>query len=388
MVAPRLGVGKSDPVSYVCECGSKDGLVLLFYRYFANSPALPGGTPSVEATKELTKWHEETTKRLSISGKIRIAQEGFNVTVGGTKEAIESYISACIHHWSFKGLQLSTPEEQKAFFKPSSGCSCVFQPAIASVRLCAEITPLGITNYAPSSWDSVEELLPEEFHRRCLEEDVELLDFRNHYESRIGYFVDASGKQAVLPQIRRFSQLPRLLKNGGSTGKKQVLTYCTGGIRCEKATRWMAERDQRKICTLKGGIQAYLDWMEVEIDAGRMKEEDSLFRGKNYVFDARGTVGLPGAQPVSQCHICASPEDRLSKCSTDGCHLVLVVCEDCDEDVRCCEDCRTKDNKEMCMCEQARESKLWVNEEAKPKTQGWRKARRKEFDIQYKVVET
>ncbi|KAL1296884.1 hypothetical protein AAFC00_004499 [Neodothiora populina] len=407
MTTRRLEQGTSDPISYECTCPAREqgsgGKVLLFYRYFANQPAIP--TPTSEQVEELASWHRAITSRLEITGKIRVAVEGFNVTVGGTDFAIEEYISACTTHWSFARLALSSEEERKAFFKPSPGCACVFNPATdASVRVCAEITPLGITNYAPLSWQVVAELAPAEFHRRCYEENIELLDLRNHYESRIGYFVDPRTRSpAVRPQIRRFSQFPRYYKaaylrdsptpTGEGESQRQILTYCTGGIRCEKATRWMAERDDatvgvnRQICTLRGGIAAYLDWVDEEIAAGRMTADDSLFKGKNYVFDARGAMSLDEAShdPVSQCHVCGKAEDRLSKCRTSRCHLVLVVCADCEEkDPTCCESCRegsaavdgTTKAREMCECEKQREYSLWGPELPKlPKMQTSRRAK-------------
>lgn len=391
MVTSRFDIGVSDPVSYDCDCSARHsggGFVLLFYRYFANSPNLPHShLPTVGEVDQLAAWHKSITLCLEITGKIRVASEGFNVTVGGTKAAIEEYINVCVDHWSFAGLDLSSFLKRKAFFKPSPGCACVFKPATTcSIRVCAEITPLGITNYTPKNWDVVEELAPEEFHRRCKEEKIVIWDLRNHYESRIGFFVDGCGQEAFMPQIRRFSQFPQLVKSGRLTGpsineNKQVLTYCTGGIRCEKATRWIAEQDPgKRICTLRGGIQAYLDWMDGEIEAGRKGAADSLFRGRNYVFDSRGSLALQkvsAAAPVARCHVCQQPEDRLGKCVSKGCHLVLVVCETCEANgPRCCESCMNMDTdraesiekdtpRAMCDCERQRELKLWGEEHPK-----------------------
>ncbi|KAG4432678.1 hypothetical protein IFR05_011827 [Cadophora sp. M221] len=429
MKEPRLPTGSSDPVAFTCTCAASQsggGLVLLFYRYFDASPSLPTPNQNLrDDTSSLAGFHTATTQGLSIGGKIRIANEGFNITVGGTKIAIAKYMQECMFHWSFSGLDLSTHEKQNQFFKPTpGGCACVFGGSPARVRVTSEITPMGVTNYIPARWDQIESLSPEEFHERCHSDpDTTLLDIRNHYESRIGYFVDPkSGEAALRPAIRRFSQWPQYVKRqmsgpGASktSGSRQFMTYCTGGIRCEKGARFLQENMEKnegdRVCTLKGGIAAYLTWMDEEIASGKKCTKDTLFQGRNYVFDARGSTGLdsaPGTEPVSTCHMCQNSCDRLSKCRSKNCHLVLVVCESCElGDPRCCQSCEDFDRqassrdsetekakpRPICTCEKEREAQLWgADEERKPKTQGWRKAKRKTQDvnginIQFKTVD-
>jgi predicted sulfurtransferase len=345
-----LPQGSSDPLSYTCTCpcsiSTPNGQVLLFYRYFSSPPSLP--TSVTDFTNDptiLSSFHSTLTDKLDLGGKIRIAKEGFNVTVGGASKAIEDYMEECMKHWSFTGLEkeLDTDEKRRAFFKPTPGCACVFGGAPASVRVCGEITPMGITNYLPKDWDIVQSLSPAEFHGRCWEAGGKkvLVDVRNHYESRIGYFVDPlTGTPALRPAVRRFGQWPQFVKahlpqlqtqdhqspngNEGSKGT-QYMTYCTGGIRCEKGARFLAENlppsGRNTVCTLKGGIQAYLMWMDVEIAAGRKTASESLFKGRNYVFDARGSTGLDGdGDKVAKCHVCGKAEDRLSKCQSSRCH--------------------------------------------------------------------
>lgn len=386
-------VSKSDPVSYACTC-SHPGSVLLFYRYFANTPQLPSDLSSHASNpEEQADFHLEACTQNGLTGKIRVSKEGFNVTVAGSHAGIEGYIAACLSHWSFSALDLSSRGNQDAFFKPTPGCSCVFTSL--SVRATAEITPLGVTNYSPATWSAVVPLSPAEFHQKCLEEHVKLIDVRNHYESKIGYFVSLKGGEAIKPPVRRFSQFPQWVKEHGAEitgdrdGEKPLLTYCTGGIRCEKGVRWMEENlpaSNRPIHTLDGGIASYITWMEKEIKGGRKRPEDSLFKGQNYVFDARGSMGIEGAEPVSKCHNCGTKTARLGKCGTkDACHLVLVICEECKTsgiDVRCCDDCLEMSKEQvtevgprrMCACEQERERALWGDGRVKKaKTQGWKK---------------
>ena len=434
----RLEKGESDPITYKCTCPASfvGGTVLLFYRYWANKPELPEQAKNKIADLEsLAAWHREQTERLNLTGKIRVAKEGYNVTVAGTIDEISQYTKACGAHWSFAGLPLTTSSDFQQFFKPTPGCACVFGPSkTASVRITAEITPMGIEGYTPSDWSTIEVLAPAEFHRRCHEEKALLMDVRNVYESRIGYFVNPrTGKPALRPPIRRFSQWPiymrrrwmeveeqlddgRLFTEGGGVEdrdeKDQIMTYCTGGIRCEKATRWMQEMIEvqggRKVCTLQGGIAAYLAWMDEEIRQGRREASESLFKGRNYVFDARGSTGLnigESTDLVSRCYICGELTANLTKCGSVGCHLILVVCPTCeDKQPRCCADCdwmnmkgiRSEGDKPrpMCGCEREREKELWGEAPRRlSKAQGWKKAKRKveivpdRINIPIKVIE-
>lgn len=386
MKSPPLSPGASSPVSYTCTCPSPTpGLVLLFYRYFTSPPALPLPCPPPPST--LSTFHSALARSLHLAGKIRVSAEGFNVTVAGPRAAVHAYITACGAHWSFAGLPLSTPAAREAFFKPSPGCACVFG-GVLSVRETHEITPMGVTGYVPA-WDAVRRLSPAEFHARCWSAGSRVLvDVRNHYESRIGYFVDPrSGEPARRPGIRRFAQWPAWVRRwvreegaadgeGNGEGEREILAYCTGGIRCEKATRWMVERggvrEGDRVAALEGGIAGYLMWMDEEIREGRKTPEDSLFKGRNYVFDARGSTGLEGGSgmPVANCHACGVPEDRLSKCRSEGCHLDLVVCSSCEAgDPRCCQNCKELDTasgesgydgpRPICLCEMERETQLW-----------------------------
>ncbi|PQE30028.1 Thiosulfate sulfurtransferase rhodanese-like protein [Rutstroemia sp. NJR-2017a WRK4] len=235
----------SDPITYTCTCSAslppddpshEPGLVLLFYRYFTSPPALPPPYSSIttptpsDPTPQYTphslhSFHKSTCEILALTGKLRISKEGFNITVAGSVSSINRYIAACISHWSFAGLSLSPDDTEgvNEFFKPTPGCACVFSQL--NIRVTDEITPLGLTNYAPKNWDSVVYLNPEEFHNAIVasnSKDVEgkeggenqtlLLDIRNHYESRIGYFSPSPSQNTqiptIKPQIRRFSQFP------------------------------------------------------------------------------------------------------------------------------------------------------------------------------------
>jgi predicted sulfurtransferase len=378
----------SDPVSYTCSCPARGegGAILLFYRYWENTPNLPSEHASkAKDPNALAEFHKSLSLQLDLGGKFRIAGEGFNITLGGTTTSIAAYIDQCRNHWSFAAIDLSTDEACNAYFKPTAGCACAFGRK-AVIKVTAEITPLGITNYSPASWSKVISLSPQDFHSLCEEGSVPLIDVRNHYESRIGYFTTGDGQIAVRPAVRRFSQWPgyvvkHVLGNDVYSQPTGIATYCTGGIRCEKGARWMQEKlaaegvlGDSPIYTLQGGIVAYQAWMQKEVETGRKRPEDSFFKGKNYVFDARGAIqsATDTQEKVSKCHACGEAEDRLGKCEGTQCHLVLVVCEQCEiSGVWCCDDCRYTDMlhqqkeevaskvRRLCQCESDREKSLW-----------------------------
>lgn len=189
--------GSSDPLSYTCTCpastSQEGGLILLFYRYFTQPPALPTSHYNLSLNPiDLASYHSKLTGKYHLGGKIRVATEGFNITVGGTTSLIEAYISELIQHWSFDGLDLNSREERERFFKPSPGCGCAFGGE-AKVNVKEEITPLGVSGYVPQDWSVVKSLEPWEWQEMFLKENGRLedergerllIDVRNHYGER------------------------------------------------------------------------------------------------------------------------------------------------------------------------------------------------------------
>ena len=193
----------------------------------------------------------------------------------------------------------------------------------------------------------VQFLAPSEFHQKLLQEqDALVLDVRNYYESQMGHF-----QGATLPPIRKFSSLPKIIKSltNESAGKKTVLTYCTGGIRCEMAARMIHEVGDVDVCVLEGGIHNYLEWT-------KKTNSKSLFLGSNYVFDARRIVAT-NTTMVSTCRNCAQKCNDYTKCAKSNCHLIVPCCEGCRQaGVKCCGDCK---GDSQCSCENERRRKLF-----------------------------
>ncbi|KAJ3271716.1 thiosulfate sulfurtransferase (rhodanese)-like domain-containing protein 2 [Terramyces sp. JEL0728] len=350
----RCAKGKSDPISLNCDCHS-NGTVLLYYNY-----------TTVDAPKLAQEWKSLGT-RLGLSGKIRLGSEGYNITVAGSTAACDEWIKYFMTPEILPGIDRIGDKLDEfiiKFFKPSKGCVHVFDGL--SVKIVEEICPLGIPseqlpkipctsekvidyilNPKVIELGSVISLPPAEYHQELLNinDDCLILDTRNYYESKIGIF-----KDAIAPAIRKFSSLPQYIqKNKNVYKNKKILTYCTGGIRCEKASRFIQAETGSQVVMLEGGIHNYLEW-------AAHTNTESLFHGVNYVFDARQSLG-ESKHLISNCQICRAPCGNYKKCTGQNCHLLITCCAGCATDgLYCCSDC--KDHKKICACEQKRREGL------------------------------
>lgn len=227
-----------------------------------------------------------------------------------------------------------------------------------SIKIVDEICPFNLNPNTPTiTVDDVHILSPSQFHEALLkrsEDDTTLLlDTRNYYESKIGHF-----QHAILPPIRKFSALPAYLDTNRHIFKPNhhLLTYCTGGIRCAKSNTFISAQLNIKVSMLDGGIHNYLEWI-------KQTGNKSLFLGRNYVFDARVSLGLEDNSIVSECVYCQVLEDKgYVKCFGLECHLFVVCCERCNDDnegkVFCCLSCKSGNLKKgFCGCEVERRIK-------------------------------
>ncbi|XP_062502945.1 thiosulfate sulfurtransferase/rhodanese-like domain-containing protein 2 isoform X2 [Corticium candelabrum] len=238
------------------------GFVVLFYKY-----------TSIPVPQTVASWQKTLCERLNLTGKVRVALEGINATVGGSMQAIIEYVSKVISHPFPHQISL---EDVKTSPGGAESFPCL------KVSVCREIVPIGLTSCAFSFANVGERLSPDKFHEQVSKardsqpSDVLLLDCRNYYESRIGRFVGA-----VAPDIRKFSYFPEFVEqNRGVFKDKCVYMYCTGGIRCEKASAYLKSKGVcRDVFQLSGGIHKYLE-----------QYPDGFFQGKLYVFDERKTI--------------------------------------------------------------------------------------------------
>nr|XP_032809687.1 thiosulfate sulfurtransferase/rhodanese-like domain-containing protein 2 isoform X2 [Petromyzon marinus] len=298
----------------------EEGEVLLFYHYC-----------DVAAPRALCRWQRTLCERLQLTGKVRLAKEGLNGTVGGMRAATRAYVQAVLAHPALRGMTLDD-------FKSSPGGARCF--ADLRVAVHQEIVPLGLSPQAVSHLDAGRRLSPEEFHEEVqalLGRDAAesggggtlLLDCRNFYESKIGRF-----RGSVAPDIRKFSYFPEYVdRNLELFRGKRVLMYCTGGVRCERGSAYLRSKGVcQDVCQLQGGVHRYLE-----------RFPQGFFRGKLFVFDERYAISS-NDDVIASCVYCGRPWDEFRLCSTRACRQLVLSCEPCRSTglTACCRPCQDK----------------------------------------------
>lgn len=270
------------------------GKILLYYKYV-----------EIEQPETIAKWQKQLCQELGLTGRIILAKEGINGTVGGTGQATDAYQKAMEEHPLFGGIDFKTAPGDENYF-----------PRMRVV-IKDEIVRLGVAPEKLTVKDGGIHLTPQEVHDLLNQEqdDLVILDTRNDYESRIGTF-----KGSLTPQIKNFRDLPEYIdKNLDKFKGKKVLMHCTGGVRCERATGYLKQKGVAKeVYQVKGGIHRYIEQFP-----------DGHFRGSNYVFDGR-IAHRVNDDILSNCDVCTKvPSDFYTNCLNALCNKQFLVCPDC-----------------------------------------------------------
>eukprot|EP00737_Agarophyton_chilense_P003667 gb/GEZJ01004353.1/.p1 GENE.gb/GEZJ01004353.1/~~gb/GEZJ01004353.1/.p1 ORF type:complete len:303 (-),score=27.60 gb/GEZJ01004353.1/:1081-1989(-) len=228
-----------------------------------------------------------------LAGRIRISTEGINGTFGGAEVDVRAFHSLIVKLLNNASID----------FKVSNGSASNF-PEGWRVRICTELVTMGISPEKASWKQAAPHLSPEQFRDEVLNQperpNLVIVDVRNQYESEIGRF-----KSAILPPIRQFSDFPRyVLENKHLFRGQRVLMYCTGGIRCERASAFLSSSGVTgSIAQLRGGIDRFLH---------RFPDGGGVFEGKNLVFDTRMVQPMCNPKIVGRCVVCHSEWDDYS----------------------------------------------------------------------------
>lgn len=241
-----------------------------------------------------------------VMGRIYVAAEGVNGQISIPADNHDGFVAAMNEIDFLNGIRLNYAIEDngKSFYK-------------LIVRLRHKIVADGLEDETFDVTRRGKHIGAREFNELAAKEDTIIVDMRNHYESEVGHF-----KGAILPDVATFREaLPLVRDMLADKRDKPVVMYCTGGIRCEKASAWMKHQGFKEVYQLDGGIIEYARKVEAE-------GLENYFLGKNFVFDERlGERISPDV--ISECHQCGAPCDTHVNCANDACHLLFIQCPAC-----------------------------------------------------------
>ena len=284
--------------------------VISFYKYV-----------KIEDPETLMKEHLNWCLENGLKGKVYLAKEGISGSIFGDDELTRKYKNYLKGYKIFEDIWFKeTPTDSVAFSK-------------MHVRVKEEIVNSGLR--ITKLEHTAPKLTPEQLLKFYEDKkDFVIVDARNWYESKIGKF-----KNAITPQITHFREWPKVVESLAAYKDKTIVTYCTGGIRCEKASAYMREQGFKDVYQIDGGILNYIQ-----------KFPDTYWEGGMFVFDDR-RVFEPNTNDelmyTANCHFCGKPTSYHINCHNIDCDKIIVCCHDCkvEKEYCCSDECRTSKNK-------------------------------------------
>jgi UPF0176 protein len=273
-----------------------------FYRYF----------PVTDPQQFRNELYKEL-ETLKVFGRIYVAHEGINAQVSVPQsnfEAMKQYLYS-IEPLNGVRLNIAVDDDGKSFW-------------VLKVKVRDKIVADGITDPSFDMENKGRYVNAEQMNTLLLDPGTIIIDMRNHYEYEVGHFV----KAVELPSDTFREQLPMAVDMLKEDKEKNIIMYCTGGIRCEKASAYMLHHGFKNVFHLEGGIINY---------AQQVKDQhlESQFIGKNFVFDGRLGERIT-EDVIAKCHQCGKPADTHVNCANDGCHLLFIQCDDCSKQYEGC----------------------------------------------------
>jgi UPF0176 protein len=280
-------------------------VTLSFYRYVI--------LENVETLRN--ELYKEWTE-LNVLGRVYVAREGINAQISVPEHNLSKFRNNLNSRESFRDIpfKIAVEDDGKSFLK-------------LKLKIKKKIVADGLDDDSFDVTNVGTHLSPEQFNEALSNPDAIVVDMRNHYESEVGYF-----ERAIRPEADTFrEELQIVLDILKDKKDKPILMYCTGGIRCEKASAYLKHNGFKNVNQLYGGIIHYAQ--EV-----KQKGLPSKFKGKNFVFDERLGERITD-DIVSNCHQCGKPSDRHTNCANPACHLLFIQCEECASKMEgCCTD--------------------------------------------------
>lgn len=244
--------------------------------------------------------------RFQVYGRIYVASEGINAQISVPEDQFEAFREGLYSIPWLNGVRLNiaVAEEAPSFYK-------------LTVKIRPKIVADGLEDQSFDVTRRGKALDARAFNALAEKPDTIIVDMRNHYESEVGYF-----KGAIRPDVATFREaLPLVEEMLQDQKEKNLIMYCTGGIRCEKASAYMLHKGFKHVFMVEGGIIKYAHQCQEE-------QLENRFIGKNFVFDERLGERI-SSEVVAHCHQCGVPCDTHKNCANDACHILFIQCPDC-----------------------------------------------------------
>jgi len=284
-------------------------ITISFYRY-----------ASVEDPSSFRDEFYQNLNELKVFGRIYVAGEGINAQVSIPESNFEKFKEYLNTIPFLKGVRLNiaVDDDGKSFW-------------VLKVKVRNKIVADGINDPNFDMSKKGKYVDADSFNKLTADPETIVVDMRNHYEYEVGHFENA----IEVPSDTFRQQLPMAVDMLQEKKDKNIIMYCTGGIRCEKASAYMLLKGFKNVYHLEGGIIQY---------ANKVKEEQlpNKFLGKNFVFDGRLGEKI-GEEIISHCHQCGAPCDTHTNCVNEACHLLFIQCESCAKKYEgcCSEECQS-----------------------------------------------
>ncbi|MDX1272452.1 rhodanese-related sulfurtransferase [Bizionia paragorgiae] len=286
------------------EKAGQERLTLSFYQYAKI------GNPQILRDHLFLTWNA-----LDVLGRIYVATEGINAQLSLPADRFNEFKTHLDTIDFLKDIRLNIAIEQDnmSFLK-------------LKVKVRKKIVADGLEDDAFDVTNKGVHVAASQFNELIEDENTVLVDMRNHYESEIGHF-----KNAVTPDVDTFRESLDIIEEDLREFKedKNLVMYCTGGIRCEKASAYFKHKGFKNVYQLEGGIIEYTRQVNDQ-------KLENKFLGKNFVFDDRRAEKI-SEDVIANCHQCGAPCDTHVNCANEACHLLFIQCESCKEDMdNCC----------------------------------------------------
>ena len=256
---------------------------------------------------------------LKVFGRIYVAHEGINAQASVPDSNFEAFKEFLYSIEGLHGLRINiaVDDDGKSFW-------------VLKVKVREKIVADGIDDPAFDMSRKGRYVNAEQFNQLTDDPNTIVVDMRNHYEYEVGHFERA----IEVPSDTFRDQLPMAAEMLKGAEEKNIIMYCTGGIRCEKASAYMLHRGFKNVFHLEGGIINYANQV-------KDKQLPVKFHGKNFVFDNRLGERITD-EVIARCHQCGQPADTHVNCANEGCHLLFIQCEECKKkyDGCCSQECQ------------------------------------------------